>query len=381
MRSYLRGFAAAGLLAAAVSTVCAQDVTGVAVTSAQYTGSGLSAPDPRYMGKDASGNLVVLNHNVSNNAAFALVRINVSGATPAFTTLATGGQLLSALTAVGITAPASVTVRGMDVAQNGSVILVTDDNTAGSYLFRVTSPGTVEVLAGKQTESPVDGANGLACVGNTACVFIENSFDASAGTDHVQAFDVTAAADGLQAGVEVASEANILAAIAGATQATVRMSAGVAAGANKVLIANSGNAGATDELLLVDVVSKTVTLAKSKAAQLSDISDTDVGYNAVAYHAGSDTAYAWNNFGVTAGKDDDLLKLTAGGTGTLSVFVTDSAVEADTDFTSNGGTVFNVSNYGMVVIGDVLYWNDYTAKGTYKMSLTATTAVKEWTLY
>jgi hypothetical protein len=241
---------------------------------------------------------------------------------------------------------------------------------------------TAELLSGLQTNSPVDGCNGLACVGNTACVIIEQAFVGAGNvTDHIQGFDVTATANGNQAGTEVASAANIYAAIGGgASDSNVRLTyAAVAVSSNQLLVANSGSGTATDELLLVNTSTNAVTLAKSKAAELSDIGDTDVGYTAVAYQASNNTVYLWNHFGAT--QVDDILKVTNGGTGTLSSFVTDTAVEADSDYTGNAGANLNMSNGAMVVIGNTLYWNEFTTLQTFKMALPGTAAVSDWAIY
>jgi hypothetical protein len=369
-------FTVAALAVASVGW--SQDLS-VAVSSSQYqSGAGISTLALRFLAADSSGRLIVCNQTGTSSADFCVMRVDISG-TPVVTKMATAAEILAAVTNAGGTAPSGVTIRGMAVAANGDIVLATDDTGVGAYLFRITAPDTVDLLSGLQSPNTVDGVSRVGCVDNTALVLINDGYSSEASpTDHFQAFDASVVtANGMQAGTDVGPQSAIFGAIGGtATNANVVLNAPVALDSTKLLFANSATGSVTDELMIVDSSAHTVTLAKSRASLLSDLSDTDVGWGAAAYSSASDTVYLLNTFGGAAA-DDDIIQVPNGGTGTASVFVSDTTLEADSDFPASQ----NLSYPGdaLVSVGGALYLNDQTTNQTYKISVQ--TAVQDWQLY
>lgn len=363
---------AAALLTALATSASAQNLA-PAVTSAQIvTGASVTAAAPRFLAKDSSGNLIFSNQTASSNADFRIVRVALAG--PTFTVLANAADLSGAITTAGGTPPASVTVRGMAVTANDNVILATDDAT-GSFLFRITGPGAVQLLSGLQTPNTIDGVNRMGALGNNVYVLCNGAFAvAPQDNDHIQVFDVTATANGIQPGTVLVNEAALIAGIPGSTAATINLNAPTALNATTLFLANSGGAAQTDELITVTSAGA-VTQLKDRTTLLAAVADTDVGWGAAAYDAVADTVYITNPFGGAA-TDDDIIQVTSGGTGTVSTFVTDATLEADIDWP--GGNL-SYNGDGLTLLASKLYFTDFTTNAIWSIDLPSDVA--DWQLY
>jgi hypothetical protein len=200
-------------------------------------------------------------------------------------------------------APSVMSVQALDLDAEGHLVILTDGpDPELAYLFHVDRrTGKIDVVSGLDRPflpgapiSSIEGNSSMAVLGTTAYILLSDRFGAFFG-DSIVAIDVHSATDGKGVATEVISTAQ-LEAVIGQGQDIDLNDIAVRPTRGTLVVINSGRAQATDDLLEVDPVQKTVSLLVAATDIEADLGIPDVGFSGIDVGP-NDVIYLMNTFG------------------------------------------------------------------------------------
>ncbi|MDK2973579.1 MAG: hypothetical protein PWP23_3334 [Candidatus Sumerlaeota bacterium] len=253
----------------------------------------------------ANGDLAFVDTNPSGDED-TIWYVDLSGATPDITPIAAADELLEAIDLANgaVAAPTEINVQAMGVNTNGVLIVATDGaspETAAVFAIDPANSNAISVLScDTGSGSPVEGINGFAVVGDTACVLVESTFGAA--EDAVLTLDTSTLVNtGAAPVTTLIGQADLLTATGETDANNMSLSTAAALDANTLLVVNSGSAASNDNIISVDLTTGAGSLYVAATDIEADLGATDVGF--VAITTGDGKVFLSNGYG--SGTSDD----------------------------------------------------------------------------
>lgn len=290
----------AGIMASAAPSF-AETFSVLIANTAVTALSGNASPIVDDVAVDATGRIIFADRATSSNEN--IVRFDSNGTNGVL--VKTVADIITAVEAVnGTSTQSAVTIRGIDVAADGDIIVLSDGSGAQTGLLLSIDPTTfaVTVLCCSKdaSVSTVEGSGVLKVIGNTAYVGYEGSFGGPAG-DAVVAVDTndTVNLPNIPSTI-IAGPAALEAVVTGLLgPGSLNLGPITSTPSGDLIVADSNGSGTTDDLILIDLPSGTPSLLVDNTDTIADFSSgsvTDIGYGGLAV-VPSGTVYGADNFG------------------------------------------------------------------------------------
>lgn len=279
--------------------------------------------------------------DVSDSANERVYLADVSTNPPTITLLTDENALRDKIDAVNgaMPRPAAVSIQSVGVADDGSIILASDQSGAESGMIFRVNPQTRAItllagLDGPPTQTSVEGIAFIAVRGKTIYVVLEANFGALNG-DSIATVSVDAPDGGRTPAEEFVGEA-ALRDVLGFTDPLAFRPVGFLPNGNLV-ISNSAAAAASDDILEINTQTGAVSLLVAATDIEADIGAADIGPNGGAVDVDG-TLYLTNAFGV--GDTDDgviVVRNPGGGRGNAAMLATEAQIIASPSIVSTNG--------------------------------------------
>jgi hypothetical protein len=202
-------------------------------------------------------------------------------------------------------APTAMTIQTLDVDSDGHLVILTDGaDPEVAYLFHydiqtkalTLVSGLDRPFAPVSTASSIEGNRSMAVVGTIAYITLNDRFNAFNG-DTIVGIDVHAPDTGKAVATELVSQSK-LEAVVGVGQDIDLNDIAVRPSKGTLVAINSGRAQSNDDILEIDPKTGTVSVLVAATDIEADLKATDVGYTAVDVGT-NDVIYLANAFGTS----------------------------------------------------------------------------------
>lgn len=336
----LKWLVSLAIVACATIGVIAQAVIIDAVVTGRQIAdaNGTNVAAPNKVAVTANGYVFT---DISDAANERVYLADVSTTPPRITLLTDENALRDKIDAVNgaMARPAAVSIQSVGVADDGSIILASDQSGAESGMIFRVNPQTRNItllagLDGPPTQTSVEGIAFIAVRGKTIYVVLEANFGALNG-DSIAIVSVDAPDGGRTPAQEFVGEAE-LRNILGFTDPLAFRPVGFLPNGNLV-ISNSAAAAASDDILEINTQTGAVTLLVAATDIEADIGAADIGPNGGAVDTDG-TLYLTNAFGV--GDTDDgviIVRNPGGGRGNAAMLATEAQIIASPSIVNPAG--------------------------------------------